>query len=532
MQQNPANVENLVLGGTAAINGTGNDLANTLTGNGAANTLNGGLGADTLVGGAGNDTYVIDDPLDRVTELADEGRDTVQSSISIALDANIEMLTLTGTASIDGTGNVLDNTINGNRGANVLDGGAGADTLAGGAGNDTYVIDSALDVVVEAANAGTDTVRSAIAYTLDANLENLTLTGSAAIDGTGNTANNVMTGNDGDNILNGGGGADTLAGGLGNDTYVVDSTTDTVAEAAVAGTDLVRSSVTFTLAANIEALQLGGTLAINGTGNAAANLLQGNAANNTLSGGGGNDILQGGDGVDTLTDTAGNNLFDGGAGNDVLGGGTGNDFFAGGAGNDTINTATGADLLAFNRGDGQDTVVASTGKDNTISLGRGILYADLQFVKNANDLVLLTGASEQVTLKNWYANTANRSVAKLQVVIGGGSDYDAGSASAIRNRKVEQFNFDGLVGAFDQARTANPRLTSWSLSTALLDFHLGGSDSAAIGGDLAYQYATTGNLSAMSMNPALAVLGASQFGMASQSLQPAAALQDPSPRLQ
>jgi hypothetical protein len=93
-------------------------------------------------------------------------------------------------------------------------------------------------------------------------------------------------------------------------------------------------------------------------------------------------------------------------------------------------------------------------------------------------LVLSVGASEQLTLKDWYLSTNNHSVATLQMLIEGG-DYDASSSDPLKNTKVEQFNFDGLVTAFDQACTANAALTSWVLSSSLLSFYLAGSDVAA-----------------------------------------------------
>ena len=110
-----------------------------------------------------------------------------------------------------------------------LTGTSGNDTLTGGAGNDTYYVDNTKDVVTELASQGTDTVNSSITYTLTSNVENLTLTGTAAINGTGNTLNNVISGNTGNNVLNGGAGDDiiygregndTLNGGLGKDTFV------------------------------------------------------------------------------------------------------------------------------------------------------------------------------------------------------------------------------------------------------------------------------------------------------------------------
>jgi Ca2+-binding RTX toxin-like protein len=220
-----------------------------------------------------------------------------------------------------------NDTLNGGRGNDTLNGGKGADSLIGGTGNDTYVVDNVSDKITEALNAGTDTVQSSVIYTLAAHVENLTLTGSGAINGTGNTLNNVITGNTGNNTLNGGTGADTLIGGTGNDTYMVDNVSDKITEAASAGTDTVQSSVTYTLAAHVEHLTLTGSGAINGTGNTLNNVITGNSVSNTLNGGKGNDTLSGGSGDDRLYGGSGNDVLDDGAGTDYIDGGEGIDTF-------------------------------------------------------------------------------------------------------------------------------------------------------------------------------------------------------------
>jgi Ca2+-binding RTX toxin-like protein len=528
-----ANVENLTLTGVSAINAIGNTLGNVLVGNSANNTLNGGAGSDTMAGGLGNDSYVVDNVGDLVTEQAGEGTDTIQSSASWTLGSNVENLTLTGSVAIHATGNTLDNVLTGNSGVN---------TLTGGSGNDTYVVQNATDAVVELAGEGTDTVQSTVAWTLGATLENLTLTGSSSVNGTGNALDNVLVGNSGRNTLTGdagndalnpgSGGTDVVRGGAGNDVYTLTRASGvTITENANEGIDLVSASVTHTLAANVELLFQTGSSAINGTGNALANMLRGNTANNTLAGGGGVDILEGGAGNDTLSNTTGNSLLNGGAGTDSLSGASGNDLFIGGAGNDTITTGRGADIIVFNKGDGSDTVSVSTGADNTLSLGGGTQYADLLLQKSGNDLILKIGATDQITFAGYYAATANRSVSTLQIVIEGTSEYLPGGGDSLRDNKVETFDFEGMVAAFDAALVVDPGLTIWALSSALAGNALGGSDTAALGGDLAYRHNLLGTLSDISFAPAQGILGAAGFGLSAQALQAVAGLHDATPRL-
>ncbi|QLE59276.1 calcium-binding protein [Nostoc sp. TCL26-01] len=217
-------------GNDTLLGAEGNDIIFSFNGN---DFLDGGIGNDTMIGGLGNDTYVVDSTGDVVTEtstLATE-IDTVQSSVSYTLGANLEKLILTGSAAINGTGNSLNNTITGNTANNILNGGAGNDTMIGGLGNDIYIVDATGDVVTESSTLATeiDTVQSSVSYTLSANLEKLVLTGSAAINGTGNSISNAITGNAANNTLNGAAGndilsgragADILTGGLGADRFV------------------------------------------------------------------------------------------------------------------------------------------------------------------------------------------------------------------------------------------------------------------------------------------------------------------------
>jgi len=338
-------------------------------------TLDGGAGADTLAAGTGNDTYIVDNIGDIVTESSDEGTDLVKVKITtangtFALGDNVENATLINTVAYNLTGNDENNILIGNAANNIidaglgndrLDGGLGNDTLVGGAGDDLYFVNVATDTVSELGGEGTDTVKSAVTYSLidtdgagsnGGNVENLELTGASAINATGNNLQNILTGNAAANILDGKAGADTMIGGKGADTYIVDDLGDTVTEdftlALLGGVDLVKSSVDFTLGDNVDNLTLGtvtSTEVIDGTGNDINNIIIGNAGNNTLTGNAG---------IDTLTGNDGNDTLDGGLGNDTMNGGKGDDLYIVDSITDVVTES-----LTFALGGGIDTVQSS-----------------------------------------------------------------------------------------------------------------------------------------------------------------------------
>jgi Ca2+-binding RTX toxin-like protein len=276
-----------------------------LLGNAGDDTLVGDAGVDQLFGGLGNDVYLVDQAGGEAIELAGQGADTVLTFFNYTLAAQVENLTLLGTADSIGIGNGLANMMTGNAGDNILNGGAGVDLLQGGLGNDSYVVDHASDQVMEAANAGTDTVFSLVAHTLAADVERLYLSGTAAINGFGNALANTINGNSAANILNGGAGADILRGNLGNDTYFIDHASDVVFEIDGQGADTVIATTSYVLAAgrSVETLRTTGsasTYVVNLVGNELANTIAGNAAANLLLGKAGNDTLIGGGGNDTF----------------------------------------------------------------------------------------------------------------------------------------------------------------------------------------------------------------------------------------
>ena len=258
-------------------------------GNSGANVLAGGYGIDTL-------SYAISAAAVNV-RLLEGTANAIVSGGDAEGDLANGFENVTGSASAD--------VLTGNRLANVLDGGFGADTLTGGLGNDVFVVNEAGDQAIEAALGGTDKVKSSVSYTLAANVETLDLIGTGDIDGIGNGLLNTIAGNAGRNLLDGGVDvlSDRLMGGLGDDVYRIRDVRDVLVELANQGTDTVLSSITHTLAANFENLELQGSSAINGNGNGASNVIVGNSGANILNGMGGRDVMTGGGGADQFAFT-------------------------------------------------------------------------------------------------------------------------------------------------------------------------------------------------------------------------------------
>jgi len=412
-------IESLLLTGTRDSAVHGNRQDNLLTGNSGNNWISGFAGGDTMVGKGGDDIYVVEDERDIVVEAAGEGYDTVQvlGDFFYTLGANIEAASIRGTTKTGLNGNALDNRLTGDGFTNMLNGGAGADTMIGGAGDDFYTADNAGDVVIELNGGGTDTVRASISFNLAGQfIENLTLTGSADIDATGNGLTNLLIGNSGNNVLDGRGGADTMVGDIGDDSYYVDDAGDKVTEIADQGTDTVFASVSYDLSGSfVENLMLLSSQNLNATGNGLANHLQGNSGNNIIDGGSGADTMLGGTGNDTyhvdnvgdivtefadqgidtvissvaftlagthiealtLTGTQGLSAKGNGLANTITGN-AGNNAIDGGLGADILTGAAGLDIFRFTTalgGGNLDTITDFSVADDTIQMDDAIFSA-------------------------------------------------------------------------------------------------------------------------------------------------------------
>jgi Ca2+-binding RTX toxin-like protein len=439
----------------------GND---TIAGLGGNDYLIGNAGSDRLLGGRGDDTYSTD-RLDTVVELAGQGNDTVLSSTTYTLGANVENLQLTGSSAINGTGNAGANVMAGNGGNNKLNGMGGSDTV------DYSLVESGITIDLNLTSAqlvpgqGMDTLVS---------IENVI----------GTNYGDRLTGTAGANVLNGGLDADTMIGGGGSDTYFVDDTFDEVTESsagAAGGRDLVYSWLAaYTLGANIENGAVLSSGAADMTGNALSNVIHAGVGNNIIAGGAGADTLSyeigiagtagvkvslalttaqatGGSGSDRisgfenlvgsersdrLSGSIGDNVLDGSSGADFLAGGAGSDTLVGGAGRDALTG--GADDEIFQFFAARETGATSDRADTIIDFVRGLDLVDLSVI-DAN-----TGAAgnQAFSFIAGSAFSATNAAGQLRFeggVLYGSTDADADAEFAIALTGVGALSSADLV---------------------------------------------------------------------------------------
>ena len=463
-------------GNDTANGGDGDDSAYFGAAYTSADSANGGTGADRLLlqgdysGGvtlgsllavesvvllAGDDEIYDGHTGTDLSYQIVSGAGTVVSDNRLTIDAS--GLRSGETLVFDGTASAIDFTVSGGAGGDTLgtgsgndylDGGAGVDMASGGAGDDVYLVDDALDQVLEAAGEGNDRVVAAVSFALgvDTHVETLeAATGLAAIALTGNSLDQTIIGNDGANVLHGGGGAgDVLVGLGGDDVYYTDVASTQIVEAAGGGSDTLYTSVSYVLGGNaqVEILSTNShaaTSAISLTGNHFAQAIFGNAGNNVFNGGGGADQLIGLGGNDIYyVDLASVRVYENvGGGNDgiyssvsyTLGAGqeieflsanshaatsainlTGNEFantlygnaganvLDGKGGSDALIGLAGADIFAFTTAPGADNVDILFGFESGTD---GIALDDAIFTQlggpgalNANAFVTGTAATD------------------------------------------------------------------------------------------------------------------------------------------
>ena len=383
-------------GNDSLLGGAGSD---SLYGDEGNDTLDGGAGSDYVDGGAGNDTYLFG---------RGDGQDTIQSDYDTSANKlNVLQFKVGVTpAEVIVTRSIYDDLVL------SIAGTTDKITIQHFFYNDNPVNEynpiqqvSFADgtrwdfaTIKTMAITGNNTAQNLTGYNGDDTINALGgndtvygLGGNDYIDG--GTGNDYLGGGAGHDTLNGGSGLDSLYGGSGNETYIVDNTGDMVYENINEGTDTVRSSITYTLSANVENLTLTGIATINGTGNSLNNSLTGNSANNRLTGGAGNDTLNGGAGIDLLY------------------GGDGNDRILGGTGNDILYGSNGSDTFTFNKSDGKDTVYVgeTTGSNATETLILGNLNrADVNLLKYNNSLYVQQKGSttDHVKVVNHFSGGA------------------------------------------------------------------------------------------------------------------------------
>jgi len=502
----PDYVEELHLVGEQSIDGAGNSGDNLLFGNSADNRLDGRAGDDRMSGGLGDDTFVVDSAGDQVVEAAGEGTDTVESHIDYQLGEYLENLTLLGDADLEGKGNSLDNK---------LVGGAGNNLLAGGAGDDTYHfrLGQGLNEIQD--EQGTNRVTFGEHISRDnvvariSRLDGQDRVQVFMVDRHGNELDDqgfvFNLDEDGQAPVATFGFAsgeelsleellvkqDTHSGHFWPNRIHKKAHTDDSIDVG-GGNDRVRAGAGHDRV-------YGGRGRDSLFGEAGHDLLFGEQDRDQLHGGFGRDQLYGGDGRDTLFGSVGNDLLAGGSDGDHLNGGYGSDVLLGGEGDDHLVVGPGSDLVLFNRGDDKDSVRMKAGLEAfTVSLGGGVDLSALSFERLDDDLVLSLGESrgkgrwgrwgfrdtDQLRIRDWYDRAPGElPQVTLQVIMPGTAGYEENSGGDLFAHDIQGFDLNKLVERFNASGQ-----NRWRLMDSLLDAHLEGSDSEALGGDIAYQY--------------------------------------------
>jgi Ca2+-binding RTX toxin-like protein len=436
----PSNIQNLTGYGTGNLTLTGNALADVLTANSGNDTLIAGSGLATLVGGSGNDTFVVNNAGDTITEAANSGNNTEDTSFSTTLAANVQNLTGTGSAALTLTGNAQVGVITANSGADTLIAGSGLATLVGGSGTDTFVVNNAGDVVNEAFSGTNSVEQTSASATLAANLQTLTGTGSANLTLTGNNLNDVITSNTG---------IDTLVGGSGNDTFVLNNANDVISEAANSGNNTEVVGFSTTLASNVQNLTGTGNASLLLSGNLLANVITANNGTDTLTAGSGLATLVGGIGRDTfVVNNSGDVINEAYVGTGSLeqtsvsttlaknlqnltGTGNANLTLTGNNLNDVVTSNTGIDTLVG--GTGNETFVVNNFQDvintPTINAGNDTIVSSVNW-NLAQGFVNLTGTGQHTQLTGNSGNDVlTDNGAYNTLVAGSGNDTLVGSTS-------------------------------------------------------------------------------------------------------
>jgi Ca2+-binding RTX toxin-like protein len=432
--------------------------ADIMHGGAGDDVLDGGKGADYIDGGAGDDMLI-----------GGGGNDVIEGG--------------SGDDRIDGGGG--NDVLYGGPGNDLMRGGTGNDLLYGGAGGDTYYLEMGmgLDIVGEA--TGQERGGNVIEVTEELQPGDLILVRDGRdLRISGDDFQNRLTLTD---LFDGGQACiDAVHFGDGSRWSFQELERRSIATTATAGDDVLH-------------------------GMGAAQWWAGDVRQVDI-----HDVLHGLAGADRLSGYAGNDLLDGGAGDDLVTGGRGCDLMAGGKGRDRLVRGVQSDVIVFNRGDGHDTIafdgqpaeppvggalvdsVDTTRRGPTLSLG-GVRSDQLALRKSGADLVLELGAGDSISFENWYADTAQVAGTQLQLVLDSTDDYRADADDIARRHKVAVFDFNSMVEQYGRACDALPGLDLWSVAAALTHHHQRGSDTMAIGGELAYHYAHHGNWTSLGM---------------------------------